>query len=359
MPHKISKSTEIILLTPLRNHGDVGDVVHVKNGFARNFLLPRNMAVRANDANRRLFAMRRGEYERRAARERALAVEQAERLAGLTLLIRAQASPTGRLYGAVSTRQIAQAAAERGIILARDKIRTRGQILSVGRHQIDVVLHADIEAVVEIVVGHPSDDLGALLHDGATIEDRHHLAFEILDRLAIDQGRNPIDATAQLVRVVDLADADLGLRARDALRNQASGPFETFVRRALDRLDVDCLFSITADVDGKDDSFINFRARLCAALPVRIGNSSFIRLIDGHRAENCGLELSLFSPAAEPVGAVTRHVVLADDDEVERVEVVQSLRRVIPADEPPSSTEVWASAHLNGSCVHRRVWSFI
>ena len=141
---------DIILLERVENLGELGEEVTVKNGFARNFLLPRGKALIANDRNRARFAAERQMIEDRNAEARAEAHKSGESLEGTELVLIRQSSDTGNLYGSVSTRDISDALAEKGFKIRRGQIKLDQPIKTIGVYQMGVRLHAEV--IVDITV---------------------------------------------------------------------------------------------------------------------------------------------------------------------------------------------------------------
>ncbi len=143
---------ELILLERIERLGNVGDVVQVKPGYGRNYLLPKQKAIVANSANRKLFERRRAllEAKQRTALEAAQA--QAEKLAALELSIFRSTSDGTHLYGSISTADIAALIAEQGEEVSRRDILIDEHIRTVGRHEFRVRLHPDVVATMSLQV---------------------------------------------------------------------------------------------------------------------------------------------------------------------------------------------------------------
>jgi large subunit ribosomal protein L9 len=147
---------QIILLEKLANLGQLGDVVKVKDGYARNFLIPQGKARRATEAALKEFEGRRSELEKVHADRLQLAQGLGERLAGLTVQIPARAGVDGRLFGSVTNFDIAEAVGKQGFEVAKAQVRMpQGPLKSVGDHKVALALHTDV--VVEITVSVLSD----------------------------------------------------------------------------------------------------------------------------------------------------------------------------------------------------------
>lgn len=136
---------QIILLEKVTNLGTLGDIVKVKDGYARNFLIPQGKAKRATDSNKAEFEARRAELERAQAGKLAEAQAMAAKLEGLMVQITRKAGMDGRLFGSVSNADIAEALEALGFSIERSALRLPdGPIKQVGDVQIDVALHADV-----------------------------------------------------------------------------------------------------------------------------------------------------------------------------------------------------------------------
>ena len=143
----------VILLERLSNLGDIGDEVSVKNGFARNFLIPQGKAVRATADNRAVFEERRSELERAANEQLGLAQDRAAKLEGLAITIVVKAGEEGKLYGSVGTQDIADKVTEEAIEVSKSEVRLpEGVIRSTGDYEIDLQLHSDVTATVAVSV---------------------------------------------------------------------------------------------------------------------------------------------------------------------------------------------------------------
>lgn len=142
---------EVILLEKVVNLGDLGDIVKVKDGYARNFLIPSGKARRATAANKAEFEARRAELEKAAAAKLAEAQAQGEKLAGSTIKITQKAGVDGRLFGSVTNHDIAEELNKMGYKVAKAQIRMpHGPIKMVGDTAVGVALHTDV--LVEVTV---------------------------------------------------------------------------------------------------------------------------------------------------------------------------------------------------------------
>jgi large subunit ribosomal protein L9 len=149
---------EIILLERVGRLGQMGDVVKVKDGYARNFLLPLGKALRATDANRKTFETERVQLEARNLELKSEAEGIAGRLAGQTFVSIRQAGDTGQLYGSVSTRDIADAVTAGGFAIERRQVLLDRPIKALGLHGVRVALHPEVVVNVSINVARSADE---------------------------------------------------------------------------------------------------------------------------------------------------------------------------------------------------------
>jgi len=144
---------QVILMEKVVNLGALGDVVKVKDGFARNFLIPQGKAKRATPANLKEFENRRSELEKRANEALVSAQERAAKLEGQKIDIAQKAGPDGRLFGSVTNSDIAEVLTKGGIEVKKSEIRMpAGAIKHIGEFPIVVHLHADVEANIVVHV---------------------------------------------------------------------------------------------------------------------------------------------------------------------------------------------------------------
>ena len=142
---------QVILLEKVVNLGDLGAIVKVKDGYARNFLIPQRKARRATEAAIAEFESRRAELEKAAAEKLAAAQAQGEKLSGLTVQISQKAGVDGRLFGSVTNADIAEALTKQGFPVEKGQVRMpSGPLKIVGDHPVSVALHTDV--VVDITV---------------------------------------------------------------------------------------------------------------------------------------------------------------------------------------------------------------
>jgi large subunit ribosomal protein L9 len=149
---------EVILLERIAKLGQMGDQVRVKNGYARNFLLPGGKALRATEANKKRFEDQRAQLEARNLELKTEATAVAEKLAGQSFIIIRQAGETGQLYGSVSTRDVAEAATAGGFSLSRNQVALKTPIKDIGLHTVPVQLHPEVEVTVTINVARSPEE---------------------------------------------------------------------------------------------------------------------------------------------------------------------------------------------------------
>lgn len=143
---------KVILLADLRHRGRRGQVVEVKPGYARNFLLPQGLALEATAGNLKVFEHERKKIEARHAAERQSAAEVAARIAGVTIALRKRATETGALYGSVTASEIVEALSRNGVEIDRRQVDLAGGIKSVGDHIARIDLHSEVVAEVAVTV---------------------------------------------------------------------------------------------------------------------------------------------------------------------------------------------------------------
>ena len=144
---------QVILLDKVVNLGDLGEIVKVKDGYARNFLIPQGRARRATEANKAEFEAKRAELEKAAAAKLAEAKAQGEKLAGTTIKLTQKAGVDGRLFGSVTNFDIAEELNKQGYKVAKAQVRMpTGPIKHVGESTVQVALHTDVVVDINIVV---------------------------------------------------------------------------------------------------------------------------------------------------------------------------------------------------------------
>jgi large subunit ribosomal protein L9 len=149
---------EVILLERIPRLGQMGDVVRVRDGFARNFLLPQGKALRATGGNRERFESQRSQLEARNLERKAEAESVGTRLDGLSFVIVRQAGETGVLYGSVSTRDLAEVITAGGISVSRNQVQLNHPIKTIGLHKVVIALHPEVEVTVTANIARSEDE---------------------------------------------------------------------------------------------------------------------------------------------------------------------------------------------------------
>lgn len=144
---------QVILREKIRNLGDLGEKVNVKPGFARNFLVPKGFAMQATKDNLEKFEADRAELEKAAAAKVATATARAEELSGKTVVINAKTGDSGKLFGSIGTRDIAEALIAAGIEVNKHEVRLpTGVIREIGKYDVVVHVHSDVDATIKVHV---------------------------------------------------------------------------------------------------------------------------------------------------------------------------------------------------------------
>ena len=144
---------EVILLEKVAKLGDLGDKVNVKSGFGRNFLIPYGKAVPASEENLREFEARRAELQASADEVLAVAKDRAEKMADLSITIKANAGDEGKLFGSVGTKDISDELVKNGFDTKKSEVRLpTGAIREIGEYDINLQLHSDVNVTVKVIV---------------------------------------------------------------------------------------------------------------------------------------------------------------------------------------------------------------
>ena len=161
---------DVILLERVAKLGQMGDVVSVKEGYARNFLLPQKKALRASDANIKAFEAQKAQLEARNLETKAEAEDLAARLDGQQFIVIRSASDAGALYGSVTTRDAADAATEAGFSLDRKQVALIRPIKDLGLHSVSVVLHPEVTVEIQLNVARSTEE-AELQASGKSIQE--------------------------------------------------------------------------------------------------------------------------------------------------------------------------------------------
>jgi large subunit ribosomal protein L9 len=149
---------EVILLERIEKLGAIGDVVKVKNGYARNFLLPNGKALRANESNRKVFEANREKIEASNAERRGTAETESKKIDGVRIQLIRQASNAGQLYGSVSARDIADLLETEGHKVAKNHIVLDRPIKAIGMHDVRVSLHPEVSVTIHVNVARSPEE---------------------------------------------------------------------------------------------------------------------------------------------------------------------------------------------------------
>jgi large subunit ribosomal protein L9 len=180
---------EVILLERVEKLGAIGDVVKVKDGFARNFLLPNKKALRANDSNRKLFEANRSRIEKDNADKRGDAEKASKGVDGKTVQLIRQASNVGHLYGSVSARDIVEALEGVGATVTKSQVVLDRPIKAIGVHEVKIALHPEVAVTVKVNVARSPEEAD-LQAQGVDVlqqmfeEDAAPIAAEALEPIA-------------------------------------------------------------------------------------------------------------------------------------------------------------------------------
>lgn len=149
---------KVILLERIARLGQMGDVVNVKDGFGRNFLLPQGKALRANEANMARFESQRAQLEARDLERKSEAQAVADKLDGKSFIVVRSAGETGQLYGSVSIRDIAEIVSAEGFSINRNQVDLNQPIKTIGLHTITIILHAEVAVTITINIARTAEE---------------------------------------------------------------------------------------------------------------------------------------------------------------------------------------------------------
>ena len=194
---------DIILLERIGNLGSIGDVVTVKDGYARNFLLPQKKALRANAANKKVFEANRERLEKENAERRTEAEKAGEKVDGVEIVLIRAASNTGQLYGSVNVRDIAAALADKGHDIDKKQVIMGDPIKAIGMHEVRIDLHPEVSVNIKANVAR-SDDEAELQSQGVDVmaqmfEDEQREIEEQAEANRIDSNLEPGEIPADML----------------------------------------------------------------------------------------------------------------------------------------------------------------
>ena len=194
---------DIILLQRIEKLGSIGDVVTVKDGYARNFLLPQKKALRANEANKKVFEANRDRLEKENAERRTEAEKAGEKVDGVEIVLIRAASNTGQLYGSVNVRDIAAALADKGHDIDKKQVIMGDPIKTIGMHEVRIDLHPEVSVNIKANVAR-SDDEAELQSQGVDVmaqmfEDEQREIEEQAEANRIDSNLEPGEIPADML----------------------------------------------------------------------------------------------------------------------------------------------------------------
>ena len=208
---------EIILLERVENLGQMGDLVTVKPGYARNFLLPKGKAIRATAENRAKFDADRAQLEAENLAKRGEAEKVAEKMEGLTVKLIRAASEMGQLYGSATSRDIAQAITDAGFTVAKTQVDLNNAIKTLGLFPVRVVLHPEVSLDVTVNIARSADEAAEQQRLGRAIisdiaererEEAAAAAKEAAERVAAQDDEDDADTTNSEADAADATEAE-------------------------------------------------------------------------------------------------------------------------------------------------------
>src|SRR6266550_7416426 len=205
---------EIILLERVEKLGAIGDVVKVKDGFARNYLLPNKKALRANEANRKLFETNRARIEEDNANRRSDAEKSAKGVDGKTVKLIRQASNTGQLYGSVSARDIVEALEGAGAHVTKSQVVLDRPIKAIGVHEVKIALHPEVAVTVKVNVARSPEEA-----------DLQAQGVDVLQQM-FEEEAAPV-AAEELEPIAETAEADTADEEAAPTEEAAEAPAES------------------------------------------------------------------------------------------------------------------------------------
>ncbi|MEO1730689.1 MAG: 50S ribosomal protein L9 [Pseudomonadota bacterium] len=195
---------DIILLERIEKLGTIGDIVTVKDGYARNFLLPQKKALRANNANKAVFEANRERLEKENAEKRTVAEASGEKVAGAEVVLIRAASNTGQLYGSVNVRDMVAGLVEQGHDVDKKQVIMGAPIKTIGMHDVTVALHPEVRVTVKANVAR-SDDEAELQSQGVDVlaqmfqEEQREIEEAAADTKIDNAGLEPGEIPAELL----------------------------------------------------------------------------------------------------------------------------------------------------------------
>jgi large subunit ribosomal protein L9 len=181
---------DIILLERIAKLGQMGDIVRVRPGYARNYLLPQKKAVRATEENRRQFDQRRAQLVADNLDRRSEAEDVARRLVGFSVVLLRQAGEAGQLYGSVSARDVADAVTAGGVTINRQQVELMQPIKNLGLHTVAITLHPEVVVDIIVNVARSADEAEAQERSGRAVsgraEDEEVVATDAVEQAMVE-----------------------------------------------------------------------------------------------------------------------------------------------------------------------------
>ncbi len=213
---------DVILLERIEKLGQIGDVVKVKPGFARNYLLPQKKALRATDANRARFEQQRSQIEATNLKRRQEAEGVSGKVDGMVVVLVRQAGETGHLFGSVTPRDIADAITAGGVTVERRQVILDRPIKMLGLYQVRVALHPEVVVSVTANVAKSDDEAAVQLKHGGFVGSAEERATTLDQMLADAEAQLPPEVLAQ--REAEAAEAAKAAAAAEAPAAEAEAP---------------------------------------------------------------------------------------------------------------------------------------
>ncbi len=204
---------EVVLMERIEKLGIMGDVVTVKNGFARNFLLPQGKALRATKANMESFELQRTQLEARNLEQRKEAEAVAARMDEVSIVLVRQASESDHLYGSVSFRDIAESLTEAGYAVERKQVILDQPIKTVGLTKVRIVLHPEVSVTIQVNVARSEEEAVAAVeavNEESILEEAQAVfeSEELAQAAAVDLGESEEEETEAPAKVAEVAEED-------------------------------------------------------------------------------------------------------------------------------------------------------
>jgi len=222
---------EVILLERIEKLGQMGDVVNVKPGYARNFLLPQAKALRSTEANRSHFETQRAQLETVNLEQRGEAEKVSEKMTGLSVILVRQAGESGQLYGSVNVRDIANAVTEEGFTISRQQVDLAQPIKTLGLFDVNANLHPEVSVSVIVNVARSVEEAKIQMETGRAVtgmDEEEDLApeneevFETAeDAAAADMAAEEMDAKTAQDKATAEANADAWAAAEETAAEEA------------------------------------------------------------------------------------------------------------------------------------------